>query len=249
MSTVKIQSVSRALSILSYIAQKRGAGVSEISRALTLNKSTVYGLMKTLELEGYIFKNVKTEAYELTLKLFTLGSYGVGSSSFIHFAKPYIEALAQKFGETVHLVAPFEDKVVYIDKIESTKSIRIYTRVGHSLPLHCTGVGKAIMAYWSEEEVESYIEQHGLTKYTKNTITDPKKFKRQLALIKANGYAIDDEENLEELFCIAAPVLDMQNQARYGISIAKPKYRSTIEIDNLMIEEILKVSRQLAEGL
>jgi IclR family KDG regulon transcriptional repressor len=176
MSNGKIQSVVRALNILEYISTKNGAGVSEIARELELNKSTAFGLIKTLESERYIVKDKNNDNYKIGLKLYSLSQNALNKSDFQEYVKPYLEDLSEKFGETIHLVVATENEGIYIDKIESTKSIRIHTQIGDKLPLHCTGVGKAIMAYKDKEQVDAYINDIGLKKYTDKTITDPENF-------------------------------------------------------------------------
>ncbi len=244
MSNVRIQSVVRAMNILEYISLKNGAGVSEIARELGLNKSTAFGLIKTLESERYIVKDKNNDNYKIGLKIYSLSKNALNKSDFQEYVKPYLVDLSEKYGETIHLVVATENEGIYIDKIESTKSIRIHSEIGDKLPLHCTGVGKAIMAYKNNEQVNSYINEIGLKKYTDNTITDPETLYKELNDIRERGYSFDNEEQYEDLFCIAVPILNKEHKPVYAISISMPMFRKTTEIVEEIVTDLLKIKEE-----
>ncbi len=236
-----IQSVQRAATIFEYIAYHAGAGVSELSRELQLNKSTVFGILKTLEGMGYIFKNEATENYQVTYRLRTLADVSRDPHSIVGFARPILRKLQEKHDETIHFVRLQENAVIYLDKLESNKSVRIHSDIGSTMPLHCTGVGKAILAWRGEEEIETYIKVSGLPAMTQHTIGEPEALKEELRRVRAQGFSIDNEENQEDLYCVGMPVFGREREVRYAISLSIPKYRKD-EIDLTIAVEDLKAA-------
>ena len=245
MAEKTIQSVSRALDILDYIANHSGAGISELSKALKLNKSTVFGLVKTLESKGYIYKDAKSENYELTLHLHSLAANVSDHQSIVGFARPHLEALNEAYGETIHLVEAQLSWVVYIDKLEGTQSIRVHTRIGDGLPVHCTGVGKAILANRPESAVEDYIRDNGLKVYTPNTITDKDNLLEELADIRIRGYSIDNEEVQLDVYCVAAAIRNPSGVPLYALSIAMPKFRADPALTVRTARDIMRTAQQI----
>lgn len=238
-----IQSVQRAFSILECILSNNGAGISEMSRKLDLNKSTVFSIVKTLEQLGYVYLCKPLNTYMPTYRIQSIIDSSAVENSIVSFAHPYIYELSKKYGETVHFVGCNEYKVVYIDKVESDKNIRYNTDLGSEMPLHCTGVGKAILAWRSEDEISDYIEA-GLASLTKNTITDPDILHKVILEIRKNGYSIDDEENSDGLYCIGVPIFNKSGIVVHSISISLPKYRlSELNID----EAVSDLKRTAAE--
>jgi len=134
----------------------------------------------------------------------------------------------EKTGETVHLAILDENEVLYINKIESLKTIRMYSRVGRRGPVYCTGVGKALLAFQPSHKIEEIIAS-GLAPQTEHTIVDPETLRRHLADVRARGYAIDNEEIEIGLRCVAAPVRDHSGNVIASISVAGPSQRLTKE--------------------
>lgn len=240
-----IQSVQRALAIFEYIVNHAGAGVSELSRELQLNKSTVFSLLKTLENLGYIYKNAPTDTYQVTHRIQTLAQMDTNPHSIVGYARPFLEKLHAKYDETVHFIRAAKNEVVYLDKLESTKSIRIHSGVGETMPLHCTGVGKSILAWRSEEEIEAYADRTGLPALTAHTITDLETLKEELRRVRAQEFSIDNEENQEGLYCIGVPVFNRTGDVQFAISLSIPKYRKNeIEL-SAAVSDLKEAARAL----
>lgn len=244
-----IQSVERALDILEYIAKHNGAGVTEISKSLNLNKSTTFGLIKTLAAKGYVYKSPTAETYHPTIRLHTLASYNSEQTSLVEIARPFLEDLLKKYGETVHLVDSTDTSVVYIAKLEGTKSVRVHTKVGDTLPLHCTGLGKVILAWRSAEEVAEYARVSGLPAMTPHTIVDLAALQKELSKTRQQGYAIDDEEVLTDIYCVAVPVHHQPENVRYAISIAMPKFRSEPGLTRQMAADLTKTAVSIEKSI
>ncbi|HPA60802.1 MAG TPA: IclR family transcriptional regulator [Clostridia bacterium] len=243
--SIQIQSLQRAMAILEYIAVHQGAGVSELSREMSLNKSTVFSILKTFVALGYLFKNEMTGQYQITFRLHSLVGEDPKPGSFISYARPHLQKIAQKYDETVHFVTGDENTVVYIDKLESTKPIRIHTVVGAEQPLHCTAVGKAILAWRDENEIIAYAKRTGLKSMTENSITDIATLLQEMKKIREQGFSIDDEENQPDLYCIGMPVFNDKGKALYAISLSMPKYRK----DELVVDEVVNDLKQTAQEL
>ncbi|WP_099203223.1 IclR family transcriptional regulator [Miniphocaeibacter massiliensis] len=245
MGSVFIQSVDRAFKILEYISAKNSAGISEISRDLDINKSTVFGLIKTLESLGYIVKSKRDSKYLLSYKFYSLSSRSAHSMPILDVIKPYLEKLSKKYGETVHLVVGTDNSVVYIDKLDGTQSISVFTKIGAKMPLHCTGVGKAILSLRDNIQVMEYADFFGLETFTKNTITNKFKLIEEIEKIRKQGYSLDDEEAQYDLFCIA--IAFKTEKEEYSISISVPKFRINEKLKKSIIEDLLEIKDSMSK--
>lgn len=243
MGSVFIQSVDRAFRILEYISANSSAGISEISRALDLNKSTTFGLVKTLETLGYVLKSESDDKYLISYKLYSLSKQSIDTLPIIDIVKSYLVELNNKYGETIHLVASTDNSVIYIDKIDSTQSISVSTKIGQELPLHSTGVGKAILSLRSNEQVKIYADTYGLETFTRNTITNKFDLIEEIENVKKNGYSIDNEEIQEGLYCIAIPLQTSTDD--YALSISMPKFRINDDLKNKIIEDLLNIKEKI----
>src|SRR5690625_4689828 len=164
---ITVQSVDRALRILEILKDERdGLGVTELSTHLEVSKSTVHRLLMSLLKKNFVKKDKNSGKYILGLKLIELGQIVSENIDIRKLAYPYLVQLVEILDETVHLASRDNNKIVYIDKIESSSSIQMYSKIGKRVPLHCTGIGKAILAFLPEEEVLHALEQIQLTRYT-----------------------------------------------------------------------------------
>lgn len=221
-----VQSVDRAFDILE--ALKDGEmGLVDLSKKVSLNKSTVHRLLNTLIYRGYVSQNPENNRYKLNLKFLELGTGVLNSLDIVSIAKPHISKLSEKTNEVVHLVLIEQDEIVYIDKIESNNTIRMHSYIGKRIPIYCTAVGKAYMAHLKNDEFIDLwnIIKDKLIKLTENTITSKNNMLKELDTIRNNGFAVDNEENEEGVICVAAPIFNYNKNAKYAISISTPKLR------------------------
>lgn len=203
-------------------------GVSEISRALGLKKATAHRLLASLRRRNMVAQDPVTRRYRLGGKLWELGSVATSQVDWAARVKPFLEQLTQEAGETSHLAVLNDGQVLYVEKVESSRSLRMPSQVGRRLPFHCTGVGKALVAFLPDDVLDGLIARRGLARMTLNTITDPARLRAELARTRERGYAIDSEEIEEGLVCIAAPVRDHTAHVVAAISIAGPSSRLRI---------------------
>ncbi len=200
-------------------------GVTELSKELQINKSTVSKIISTLENHGYLGKNTETRKYRLGLRLFELGSLVASQLDLQKEALACMEELNKDVEETIHLVVMNDFDIVYINKVESPGGLRISTRVGGRLPAHCTGVGKILLAALSPEELRIFLKKRPLKKFTSNTITNPEVLRKALEEVRTQGYAVDNEEFSGGLTCVAAPVKNYSDKTIGAISISGSTHR------------------------
>jgi IclR family transcriptional regulator, KDG regulon repressor len=245
-----IQSVERAADILElFLASEPELSVKEISQKLSLSKSTVHGLIKTLEHRGYLQQNPYDLKYKLGLRLFELGHLIGNQLDVAKISYPIIKDLVEKLKETVHLVVRQQDELIYVAKEEGPQTLRIYSNVGKRAPIHCTGVGKAILAYQDETEIDRILSCSELESFTEYTVTDREEIKNQLHLVKETGFSIDDEEIELGLKCVAAPIFDHKGNAIASISCASPKMRLTDERLPVVIAGIKNAALEISKSL
>ena len=244
-----IQSVDRAITLLERLAQRGGsASLADLACDVGLSRSTAHGLLATLRQHSLVSQDADGH-YVLGVKLFELGMAAVSRLDLRTVAGPVLERLVDEFQETVHLVINDGLDVVYIDKRESPQSIRIVSQVGHRLPGHCTGVGKAMLAFKSKAELENLLAGVELERHTSNTITDKDQLKAELELVRQSGYALDNEEIIDGLRCVAAPIRDHTTQVVAALSVSGPSMRMKPEKIERVIPAVVQAVADISQQL
>ncbi len=249
-----VQTIERASSILDILGQSpQGISIRELSTKIKLPKGTTHRLLSSLSYFGYVHRDPKTRSYFLGLKLVELGQLLLSQLDLRKEAEPFLRDLAERTKETVHLVFLDRNEIVYIDKLETDQNpsgLRMASRVGLRNPAHSCAVGKVLLADLPEEALNNFIKEKGLAKRTENTIANPTQLKEHLSLVRAQGYAIDDEENEKGIRCVAAPIRNEAGRAVAAVSISGPAFRITKKViqESLkkeVIETALKISQRL----
>jgi DNA-binding IclR family transcriptional regulator len=244
-----IQSVDRALLLLQELAELGGcAPLSTLARQMGLSRSTVHGLLATLRYHGMVSQDDHGN-YVLGIRLFELGYQAVSRLDLRIAAGPILQKLVDEFMETVHLVVSDGLYVVYIDKRESQQSMQIVSRIGQRLPAYCTAVGKAILAFRPEDELDRLLAEAPLIPMTRNTITDPQILKKHLLQVHLQGYALDQEEIAEGLRCAGAPIFDYTGQVVGAVSISGPSVRMNDEKIAQAVQAVLRAAREISHRL
>jgi DNA-binding IclR family transcriptional regulator len=244
----EIKVLVKALRILDLFDEKgKELSGTEISEILGMNKASVFRILTNLENAEYLEKDGDTSKYTLGLKLYNLGKLAEPHAKLKKIARPYLEKMNHRCGETVHLAVLHQGEALYLDKIEGTKTIRVISRVGSRLPAHCSGVGKVLLAGLAEEKLDQIVKEKGLKRFTGNTITDLPRLKREIAKFQELGYAIDDEEIEEGLKCAAAPLRDSKGDVLAAISVSVPKERFDKEGPRF-ISEVIKTGKDISEA-
>jgi len=220
-STSHVQSVDRALALLDYLAQEdREISLTEIAKAMGWPKTTVHGLISTLRDRNYVDQSPITGRYKLGVRLFELGNIVARSWEVRSVARPAMQDLNARINEMVQLATESNGEVLYIEKIDSSHMMRIVSEIGARLPMHCTGLGKVLLAYKKPSEVDWIISKHGLRTMTSHTITNREALEKELAKVRRQGFAIDDREIMEGLRCVAAPIFNSDGEVRYAVSVS-----------------------------
>lgn len=247
---VIIQSVDRALQILEcFNGSRTELGITEIATCMDLGKSTVYGLVNTLLTAGYLEQNNENKRYRLGLKLFELGSLVQNRMDIREIAKPFLKQLSEQFDLTVHMGLYRDGEVVYIDKMDTPNTRIIYSQVGKRAPMYCTGIGKAVFAFMSNEDISYLLKRQDRRALTNYTLIEEKKILDELEIVRNQGFAIDNEEVELGLRCIAVPVFDYKGQPIAAISMSG----SVAVLSDMWIEEnsfeIRKVALAISKAL
>ncbi|MGG5253203.1 IclR family transcriptional regulator [Neobacillus sp. SM06] len=245
-----IQSVDRALRIITYVSQKKdGMGVTELASLLDLNKSSIFKLLSTLAAHDFIEQDQETKKYKLGYKYLELSSMLLESLDLRTQAKPYLKELESATNEVIHLVVYDQGEVVYIEKLEGTETLRTHSRVGKRASMHCTSVGKVILAHLPGDEAAEIIAKKGLEKHTEKTITDPTIFVKELQKIRKQGYGVEMEENEEGITCIAVPIFDHKGDITAAVSISGPSTRMTEKRLEELMPLIKKTGKTISKRL
>jgi IclR family transcriptional regulator, KDG regulon repressor len=249
-----IQAVDRALRILDLFDEyETELKITDISERMGLHKSTVHSLLKTLQVHGYIEQNEENGKYRLGLKLFERGNFVVHGLDLRAAAKKHLLELAVKTGETVHLVILDGKEGVYIDKVEGSSGTIVYSRIGRRVPIHSSAVGKVLVAFKSDEELNEILNGYVFKKQTENTITNRKDFLKEVEKIRSLGYAVDNQENEPGVRCVAAPVRNYSGQVIAAISISAPIARIEQErftpLLALLQQTAMKISQEMGYGI
>lgn len=215
-----VQSVARIFAIIELLAAHPGGmSLQQLAAESGLAKSTAHRLLASLIQLGYAVQDSFTTHYRLTLKMFELSSGIVNDLDVMGVARPHLDRLANRSGEAVHLVIRDGADIVYIYKAEAG-GMRMSSRVGMRSPMYCTGVGKAMLATLPYREVEQVWAQSRPKKLTEHTITTLPRLLEQLAQVRADGYAVDDEENELGIRCIALALPGPSGKAEAAFSIS-----------------------------
>lgn len=213
-----VQSIDRALSVLeSLTGEREGVSLARIAQRVDLHKSTTHRLLSTLCARGYIEKLPGGE-YRLGRRVVELASMYLNQLELKTEAQPHLRRLLQQTTQPVHLAVLEGLEAIYIDKMETLHSIRMYSQIGLRAPAYCTGVGKALLIGYSDEELTARLEGIPLEYKTPNTITDPALLVKEIRRSRRRGWACDNEENELGIRCIAAPIYDYRGDLVAAVS-------------------------------
>lgn len=248
--TKTIKSVEKAFHVIEYLAVSgESEGVTEISNAMDTGVSATYHLLNTLRELGVISQNPVTKKYKLGLKLWKIGILAYQQNELATVLLPYLRRLREMTGETANLTVLDGDKIVYIAQSESEHLLKMFTRIGATAPLHCTGAGKILLAYLPKNKQNQLLDTIELKRYTSKTLTTRKGLNKELEQIRAQGYGRDDEEREQGVRCIGAPVFGPDNQIICSISISGPKVRFSEENQIKWIKAVKEIADEATDFL
>jgi len=242
-----INSVVRAARILeSFTMETPILTNADLAKKIGVDKSTITRLMQSLEKVEFVTRDQVSGQYSLTHKLFQIGNVYVQNTDLNNEGRPLLEKLSDTFNENAQMGVLDKTEVLYLEQVRCSQHIKLMSFVGSRLPAYCTGAGKLLLAHLSDEEYYKFCRSVEFISHTPKTIVEPEILKDQLSIIRDNGFAIAKSEFREDVFSIAAPVLDGNNRVIAAISLAGPLFR----MDHPeKIKEYIKAVVETAEDL
>jgi DNA-binding IclR family transcriptional regulator len=225
----RLQALDRAFAVLDLLAgSNTPLGLAEIADALGLHKSTAHRFLMVLERHRMVERALAGK-FRLGLRLCDLGGRAIEQFDLRERAQLHLKTLVAEVEETAHLCVMEKTHMVYIDKQEPERSIRMISRVGASSPIHCTAVGKAILATMTRSRVEALLPELQLERFTRRTMTSREALLKELERTSRRGYAVDDEEREEGVRCAGVAILDSRGEAVAAVSVSGPSFRVTMQ--------------------
>lgn len=240
----------KPLAILEALAwNPRGAALNELVASTGLNKTTVLRILHELVSEGYARRDDGTKRYFLGYRLLGLSAELLDNLDVRRVARPHLEQLVSETGETVHLVQLDGTECVYIDKVNCPQPVGLHSNIGKRRPLHCTGVGKVLLAFSAESVFDDVLYGPGLPEFTSTTITDPERLRCELECIRERGFALDNAEHREGITCVAGPIMDADGALTAGLSVAGPTFRFPLDVAEQSASLVLRTCQEISEAL
>jgi len=246
----RIHVIDRAARIMEcFTFENPELSVAEIGAVTELHKSTAHRILMALEHNGFIEQNPQNGKYHLGLKLFNLGQRAVSRLNLREVARRFLQQLMEKSRETVHLGILDDGEVLYIEKVEGPHALRMPSRIGRHIRIHCTSLGKAMLSCMEENEVRRILQKQPLAVRTANTIRTVKQLLADLEETKRRGYAIDDEEGEIGLRCVGSPIFDYSGKVIGAVSLAGPSARITHEKIPTLGGDVVKTAKAISQKL
>lgn len=215
-----VQAVRTALDIIEYLQREERAGVTELSNELERSKGTIHSHLTTLVQGDYLTR--EGSEYRLSLRYLDLGETVKERLEYYHVARAELDDLAEESGELAQLATEEHGMAVYLYKSKGDKAVESASSVGKREYPHCIALGKAILAHMPRERAEIIVEHNGLLEFTPQTITEPGALFEELDRIRERGYAFDNEERIQGLKCVAAPITSPDGDVLGALSISGP---------------------------
>jgi len=242
-----VQSVERTLDILEALVEFGSeAGLVDVSQAVGLPLATVHRLLGTLIRRGYVKQNRDNRKYSLGFRALQMSNDMRLGFSLRLEARPFLRRLMQRSGESANLAVLDDGEVVYIDQAQSSRILRMFTQLGSRVPAHSSASGKAMLAFSPPAVVDGIVRRYGLHRQTPQTITDPADFRKELDRIRAQGYAIDDQEQEDGVRCVAVPVRGEDGDIVASLSVSGPASRLSDAQLQPLVEDILECGDKLS---
>lgn len=222
----QVQSLVRALTLVNRLAAAdEGITLTEVAQQVGLSPSTAHRLLTTLEQERYVHFDAERRLWSVGVQAFVAGSAFLKTRSLVGTARPHMRALMEESEETVNLAVEDQAEAIYLSQVECRQMMRAFARPGGRVPLHCSGVGKALLSAMPDGDLARVLHRHGLSRVTVKTISTTTALRGDLAKARARGYAIDDEEHAVGMRCVAAVVFNEGAEPVAAVSLSGPMAR------------------------
>ncbi|MDC6169984.1 MULTISPECIES: DNA-binding transcriptional regulator KdgR [Roseateles] len=244
-----VAAVLKVFAILQALSERSETGISDLSVRLAMPKATVYRFLQTMMTLGYVRQEADSERYGLTMKAFELGTKALQYPELIDLAKHHMQMLADATGETVHLGTLIDSEIIYVHKVDSRHMLGMYSRVGRRAPLHCTAIGKVLMAWEHPQRRERILQGAEFKRFRDKTIVEPAAFQAELDRVKAQGFGEDREEFDDHIRCLGVPIFDRLNQPIAGLSVSFPTFRYDEAKEGEVVAMLQGASRDISARL
>lgn len=244
-----VAAVLKVFAILQALGEKGDIGISELSIRLAMPKATVYRFLQTMITLGYVRQGEDSERYSLTVKMFELGAKALVQPDLVEAARHAMQRIADLTGETVHLGTLIDSEIIYVHKIDSKHMLGMYSRIGRRAPLHCTAIGKVLMAWEHPERRDRVLDGVEYTRFRDKTITSRADYLVELERTRAQGYGEDREEFDEHIRCLGVPIFDRLGQPVAGLSVSFPTFRFDVEQVPHYVDMLQQASREVSARL
>ena len=244
----RIQSLARASAIIDVIAaaDEEGVGLSAISKATALNKTTAFNLLATLVTLRFIEQDVQSRRYRLGLRNLELGRIVQDRLLISPLARPILAELCRKTNETVNLGLPDLVDLLVIDSFQGSRQLHATAYAGWRSMYHCTALGKAFMAQWDAPMRRTVYRLSGLPRQTPQTITDTEALEARLSQDREQGYAIDVEENEPGVSGIATTIVNGMGEVAAAISVSGPSNRLTVDVMEQIVPDLMAAANAIS---
>ena len=244
-----IRAVERALDVLlCFNRQTPELNMTQIAEQISIHKSTVHRLLKTLEKKRFVERDQTTGVYRLGIQLLQMAYLTLEQNDLRRLAAPFMRRLWEQHRETVHLAVLDQADVVFLDALESPQRVKLAAAIGQRLPAFATATGRAILGFMPDEAVQEILKR-GMPHYTQHTPSSPEAFWEGRRLVQERGFALDEQEFEEGIDAVAAPILDQAGQPVAAISVAGPAYRLAHDRLMEMGPSVLTAARDIAREI
>lgn len=240
-----VAAVLKVFAILQSLSERSETGISELSVRLAMPKATVYCFLQTMKTLGYVRQESDSERYGLSMRMFELGARALQYPDLVELSKHHMQMLADATGETVHLGTLIDSEIIYVHKVDSRHMLGMYSKVGRRAPIHCTAIGKVLMAWEHPERRERVLKGAEFQRFRDKTITEPAAFAAELERVKAQGFGEDREEFDDHIRCLGVPIFDRLNQPIAGLSVSFPTFR----YDEAKAPEVVKMLQDASRDI
>jgi IclR family transcriptional regulator, KDG regulon repressor len=246
--TYNITALQRGLRLLQLFGESsQGLTAKQVADRSRLPVSTVHRFLANLEAAGFL--NCTGNVYHLGIACFAIGQAALSQLDIRRVSLPYLQQLNRQTRETVHLTVRHGATAVYVEKLDSTEQLRIYSRIGAAVPLYCTAVGKVMLAYMPDDQLDQILTPLTLKRFTPNTVGNLQQLQAELQRVRKNGYACDLEEHELHIRCVAAPIWDHAGAVNASLSITAPTVRMPISRLRQLAPLIQAAGLQISLGL
>lgn len=248
MPIYQIKVLDKSLDVLeSFYKKDSPLTITELSEILKTYSSTIHRILETLKYRGYIEQDPVLKKYYLGLKIVELGKHKTNKLDLAKISYRFLKEIVDQFDENAYLSVYSDEKVFYLEKVESTHRVTMSTHIGTTAPLHCTALGKILLTSFSKEEINKILSINKLKRFTEKTITNKKLLRFEINKVREQGFAFDFGEHETDVFCIATGILNYQGKIIGAISVSLPYYRldSKTKLNNIK-EVVIQKGKEIS---